>query len=168
HERPLDGESNAWEAAQGTPVELTWDRPHHLGSLRLVLDSDLNHHKRLDYRHVEGATVCPMPRALLRAFRVEARRESGAWETVYRTTDNHERLVRLPLALEATALRLVPELSWGDKPARIFSLDVAPDERFRSHLVPAGRSWSECIAAVPEEDLRPAESENKDHAYVGA
>jgi hypothetical protein len=168
HERPLDGESNAWEAAQGTPVELTWDRPHHLGSLRLVLDSDLNHHKRLDYRHVEGATVCPMPRALLRAFRVEARRESGAWETVYRTTDNHERLVRLPLALEATALRLVPESSWGDKPARIFSLDVAPDERFRSHLVPAGRSWSECIAAVPEEDLRPAESENKDHAYVGA
>jgi hypothetical protein len=168
HERPIDGESNAWDAAHGTPLELTWARPQHLGSLRMVLDSDLNHHKRLEYRQVEGETVCPMPRALLRAFRIEAQREGGSWETVFRTEDNHERLVRLPLELKAKALRLVPESSWGDAPARIFSLDVAPDARFRSHLDPEGRVWSECIAAVPEQDLRPADSETKDHAYVGA
>jgi hypothetical protein len=62
----------------------------------------------------------------------------------------------------------VPESIWGRNNSCIVSLDVAPDGRFRSHLVPVGRSWSECIAAVPEEHLRPAESENKDHAYVGA
>jgi hypothetical protein len=97
---------NARKAANGTPVELTWDRPQDLGSLRL------------DYQHVEGETVCPMPRALLSAFRFEVRPESVAWEKVFRPDDNHKRL-----ALES---------SRGDKPARIFSLDVAPDGHFAS------------------------------------
>ena len=66
-----------------------------------------------------------MPDTLVRDFRVETRDASGAWTPLARVTDNHRRLVRLPVGRAVTAVRLIPERLWGGGGAcRLFAFDV--------------------------------------------
>ena len=41
-----------------------------------------------------------------------------------RVAQNHQRLVRVPLAGRARAVRLVPEATWGAPEAHVFAFDV--------------------------------------------
>ena len=53
--------------------------------------------------------------SLVKAFRLEASGADGNWTTVYRETNNFQRLVQVPLGgVKAAALRLVPEETWGN------------------------------------------------------
>lgn len=152
-----DGENpHAWEQALGKPILLEWPAKRTIGSLRIVLDSNLNRGKQMTYRYEPGKVVCPMPSQLLRRFTIERRLSDGKWETVWSTGENRKRLVNAAVNCETDALRLVPDASWGEKVARVFSLDVAPDDRFRDFSAPAGRAWSEVVASVPPEDLADA------------
>lgn len=168
HERMIDGTDHAWEGGFGTAVELAWECPRFLENLRLVLDSNLSDPKRMTFRYQDGEEVCPMPGQLLRSLRVECRRPGGAWETVWRTQENHERLLRIPMYVEATALRVVPESSWGMENARIYSLDICKGRHFGVDPIPEGRKWSEVVSSQTKEDLRPPSIENRKAAYVGA
>ena len=49
---------------------------------------------------------------------------SGAWSVLAHVTDNHRRLVRVPVGSQVSAVRLVPERLWGDgSVCRIFAFD---------------------------------------------
>ena len=56
--------------------------------------------------------------------RIEAQQGDGAWQTVAAESNNYLRLVRVPLNVEATAVRLVPEATWGAETCRVFAFDV--------------------------------------------
>ena len=65
-----------------------------------------------------------VPDLMLKAFRLEAKQPDGTWVTVARETNNRRRLVRVPLDVETTAIRFVPEATWGSPAAHVFSWDV--------------------------------------------
>ena len=65
-----------------------------------------------------------MPTTMIKAFRIEACDMAGKWQVVYKKDNNYKRLVKVSLNIEATAIRLVPEATWGSDKIHIFAFDV--------------------------------------------
>ncbi len=132
-DRPIGTDDNGWSAPTGTPVEYEFAAATQLKSARLVFDSDLDridpmtgrHAQNMRHFHPLNAPAWSVPATLVRAFRLEARRDDGTWETVARVDDNHQRLVRVPLAVTTRAVRLVTESTWGAPAAHLFAFEVA-------------------------------------------
>jgi hypothetical protein len=125
-DRPVGKALNAWRTELGGHVEMSFPSPRKLAGLRLVFDSDLSGGPRnmpamrpLDFR-APGP-----PPTLVREFRIEAAGADGIWQTVAHVTDNHQRLVHVDLAgIEAMAIRLTLDASWGNKEVNVFAMDV--------------------------------------------
>ncbi len=64
-----------------------------------------------------------MPPMLARAFALEAQSAEGRWQRIHLIENNCQRLVRLPLDLEANALRLVLLEAWGGEQAHILAFE---------------------------------------------
>jgi len=159
HDRAKGKDSHAWEGPVGEGVTFSWKQPEQIGGLRLVFDSDLGRVKRMPCSYPRRANLVAPPPQLIRQYRVEAQDGDGRWQVVARETDNHQRLVRLPLGLTARALRVIPEATWGAEAARIFSIDVLREQPARLGAVPEGEPWPAIVALTPAEDLRKPESE---------
>ncbi len=130
-DRPADGQDNAWVAAPGAAVTYELAAAGELREARLVFDSDLNRSKGHGCGSAGMRCRYPLefeenqpPQTLVRAFRVEVRDAAGKWSVVHREDENHQRLVRVPLNRSATAVRLVPETTWGAAQVRVFAFDV--------------------------------------------
>ncbi len=130
HDRRIGDSENAWIAPIGASAEYDFGGLRALREARLVFDSCLD---RTDggriarnMRHFYALDAVPWapPPTLVRAFRLEARTASGAWTIVHRATQSYQRLVRVPLALEARGLRLAPESTWGEECARVFAFEA--------------------------------------------
>ncbi|MBR0057556.1 MAG: hypothetical protein IJP66_09530, partial [Kiritimatiellae bacterium] len=109
----------------GSSATYAWPAPQRLSGARIVFDSLLSFTgKRM--RKLE-ATVerAEMPAPLARAFRIEVRTPGGEWRTVFADPENFLRLRRVAFApVEADALRLIVESTWGGGPAHVFALDA--------------------------------------------
>ncbi|MGH7143333.1 MAG: FAD-dependent oxidoreductase [Planctomycetota bacterium] len=116
------GQKSAIGAASG--VEYRFPAAREITQARLVFDSHLN---RKPKNAVAVYPIEPphqaMPAALVRTFRLEAE-QAGAWRTVARVEENHQRVVRVPLGVSARAVRLVPEQTWGADEARVYGFDL--------------------------------------------
>ena len=108
-DRAVAGVDHAWTGPAGASVTLAWDSAVMLGGLRIVFDSDLNQHKRMPCSVPLKGNRCAVPASLVRHYRVEVRNADGSWRTVCREHDNHQRLVRLPIAAHTTGVRITPE-----------------------------------------------------------
>jgi hypothetical protein len=64
------------------------------------------------------------PATLVRAFRVLALDATGVWREISRVEGNHQRLVRLPVDVTTSAIRCVPDATWGAGEAHVFAWDV--------------------------------------------
>ena len=131
-DRPIGDLDNGWFGSLGASVTYTFESAVPVHEIRLVFDSDL---ERIDaargYRAKNMRDVFPrsappwtVPGTLVKAFRIEALDAAGNWRTVFEEANNYERLVRVPLALAARALRLVPLATWGADQAHLFAFDV--------------------------------------------
>ncbi len=158
HDRPIGSQSHAANITTGTPVELTFDQPSRVGGLRLVFDSNLNSDKRMPCSYPLRGDRSLVPKSLVKAFRVEAKQADGAWRTVHRQTNNYQRLVQVPVGVEATALRFVAEETWGADEARLFALEPTATFAEKLPTPPSGPGWSQVVARVHAEDLTPPES----------
>jgi len=156
HERDRKGERHAWEGPLGGSIGYHWDKPVQIAGSRIIFDSNLQLHKRMPctYPHRE-AGKCAVPRSLVKAFRIEARGTDGAWRTVFRETNNYQRLVEVPHSVEARALRLVTEETWGDETARVFAFE--PLEKFEDKIpvLPERPTFSDIRVQIPPGDLLP-------------
>jgi hypothetical protein len=159
HDRAQGEVAHAWEGALGEALTFAWTQPEAIGGLRLVFDSDLSKVKRMPCSYPRRADLATLPPQLIRRFRVEAQDSNGTWQVVAHETDNHQRLVRLPLGVTAQALRIVPEATWGADAARIFSVDILRDKPARLGAVPEGEPWPAVVARTSTEDLRKPEGE---------
>ena len=76
-------------------------------------------------RKLEATTErVQMPAMLAKAFRIEAR-VGGEWRKVYEDRLNILRLRKVSFApLEAEALRLVVDETWGGEKAHVFAFDA--------------------------------------------
>jgi hypothetical protein len=133
HDRPIGDADNGWMGPLGSWVEYRWPAARRLTEARFAFDSDLDRVFRTGERnraqnmhccHRPGDPHYRLPDALLRAFRLEAMTPDGAWETVARVDGNRRRLVRVPLAVEARAIRFVPEATWGAAQAHLLAWEV--------------------------------------------
>jgi hypothetical protein len=125
-ERPIDGADNGWIAPPGAHVTYAFDCVEHVRALRIVLDSDLNRPEKNEHanRPLDWEPV-GVPKTLVRAFRIEVLDADGTWRVIYREENNYQRLVRVGLDLQARAVRLVPEATWGAQEAHLFAWDVS-------------------------------------------
>ena len=125
-DRPIDGADNGWTAPLGEHVTYTFDQVQRVRALRLVFDSDLNRPEKNEHANRPLAwEPVGVPQTLVRAFRVEALGPDGTWRVAFREHNNYQRLVRVDLDLQARALRLVPEATWGANEVHLFAWDVA-------------------------------------------
>ena len=86
--------------------------------------------RRLDYRY----TTFGFPKCMLKSFRIEVLDDTGEWRTVYETQSNHQRMIRMPLDVDTTAVRLIPlntyfsealgKAAYGSAQAHIFAFEV--------------------------------------------
>jgi hypothetical protein len=65
-----------------------------------------------------------VPECMTRAFRIEAEERQGKWTEIFRQDNNYQRLVRVPLNVKTSAVRLVCEKTWGAEKAHVFAWDV--------------------------------------------
>ena len=142
HDRPSPAGDNAWNdnSWSGTPgqswVEYAFAKPSRVTMARIIFDSDLNRTGKgvgSIANHTEKNILSNFPLdqpprvsppTLVQAFRLEARNQDGTWSCVHHQDDNHQRLVKIPLEVTTTAIRLVPEKTWGCDAAKLFSFDL--------------------------------------------
>ena len=156
-ERDREEEDHAWSCEPGGIAEYSWPHPVQINGARLVFDSNLNHTKRMPCSYPQGDT-CRVPSSLVKKFRIEARDDAGDWQVVFQEETNFQRLVQVPLNIKTSALRLIPESTWGDKTIRVFSFE--PREQFASKIPTLFDSpnFSDVRAQIAPEDLAPPES----------
>ncbi len=124
-DRNYDKKDNGvWVAPGEVRICYSWTSPRRISGVRLVFDSDMRHRsKRM--RKLEATTErVQMPAMLAKAFRIEAR-VGGEWCKVYEDRLNILRLRKVSFAsLEAEALRLVVDETWGGEKAHVFAFDA--------------------------------------------
>lgn len=145
-DRSLGGQDNGWYGATGSWVEYRFDQPTLIRGMRIIFDSNLNRlfrKKILEANEVNGkndpAAVTTremrccyplsyepktVPACMTRRFRIEAEEVAGKWKVVFRESNNYQRLVKINISLETTAVRLIPEETWGEKLSHIFAWDL--------------------------------------------
>ena len=157
-DRDRENESHAWAGAVGSAVEYRWDHAVRVAGARFTFDSNLAHLKRMPCTYPQKGGRNAVPGSLVRRFRIEAMDGARRWNTVYREENNYQRLVRVPLDTETTALRFVPEQTWGDETVRVFAFE--PLETYEPKIPQAaeGPHIREVRARADAADLAPPES----------
>jgi len=134
-DRPVGKADNSWVGNPGDTVEYHFAGEIALSRVRMIFDSDLNrtdpsrgggHGRMQNMRCYTGRQDAPFtpPATLVRDFHIDIRDERGAWITVAKGRDNTQRLVRMPLAVRTTGIRIVPESTWGADRVRLFAFDA--------------------------------------------
>ncbi len=125
-DRRIWGSDNGYFGRLYRPITISFDAPERIRGLRLVLDSDLDRENcegNPDLQRIPmplfkarsyNNTAFGFPRTMLRAFRAEVREADGSWRTAFETEDNYQRLVRIPLDVTASAVRLIPLSTYGN------------------------------------------------------
>ncbi|MDQ3813828.1 MAG: FAD-dependent oxidoreductase [Armatimonadota bacterium] len=157
-ERDRENESHAWTGRVGSALKYSWNQPVQIAGVRCVFDSNLSNEKRMPCSYPQKGDRNIVPSSLVKQFRVEAMDDSGHWRIVHRESDNYQRLVVVPLQVQTKALRLVPEETWGDEAARIFTFEPLETCDAKIPAVPDGPPFSEVRAKLNSQDLAPPDS----------
>ena len=135
-DRDWDDGEHGWRAPLGSAAEYRFAEEIELHEARIVFDSHLD--RREKGRPPGCGDLCSqgrfhraladrpraVPATLVRAFRIDRLDADGAWKPEAEVTDNHQRLVRVPLNGRARCLRLVPLATWGAPDAHVFAFDA--------------------------------------------
>ena len=120
-DRPEGETENAWHVRSGDWAEYDLGADARPAEVRLIFDSDLkrDHLNMVSNYSLKGEVYTP-PASLVRGFHLEA---DG--KEVFRTDNNYQRLVKIPLPTSVRRLKLtVDALRDGREDARIFSFEV--------------------------------------------
>ena len=123
-DRVYDHFDNGWWGLPGEAITYKFKSPLHLKRARLVFDSDQTDNKRMPCWYPEKGTNVKMPAMLAREFALEIQISNGDWQRIHLATDNYERLVKIPLDLEAQSIRFVPITTWGADRTHLMAFDV--------------------------------------------
>ena len=128
-DRPIGDDENMVKVPLGSEITYTLSEKSFVKTARIVFDSDLNRDTVKD--GIQEVRDCPtlcnrplnmkpytFPATMVRSFQLLA---DG--EVIFRGDDNHQRLVKIPVARKIRALTLRPLSTYGEEKARIFSFD---------------------------------------------
>ncbi|MBQ3762821.1 MAG: FAD-dependent oxidoreductase [Clostridia bacterium] len=134
-DRPVGEDDNGYRCKPGEIIEYRFSEPKEVRFARVVWDSEFNRESmpRIGSRPFTHNMMCnkPLhfdafhtPDALVRAYRIEGVRSDGTAQTLYQTTANHQRLNRVPLTGTWSAVRLIPQETWGNGDVHLFAFEV--------------------------------------------
>jgi hypothetical protein len=124
-DRVISTADNGWWAQPSDCATYTFESPRHISRVRLVFDSNQADTKRMPCWYPKEGTDVEMPAILPRAFAVDILDSTGSWQRLHLVEDNALRLVRLPVEVEAGAIRFVPLRAWGEGQAHIMAFEVS-------------------------------------------
>jgi hypothetical protein len=157
-DRNRPGQKNVWEGPLGKPIEYSFGKPTRVGGVRIVFDSNLALPKMMPCTYPHREKGAAIPASLVKNFRLEVQTPNGEWKTLHHKKENHRRLVTLTVNLEISALRLVPEETWGTEKARIFSFEPLENMTDKIPNYPQGPTFEEVRATISKKDLAVPES----------
>jgi len=158
-ERDREDATHGWTCEPGGAVTFRWRDEQNMPGLRLVLDSDLSHGKKMEFNYPVTPRPHAMPSALARDVTVEVDRGDGNWETLIQIENNRKRLLELPTEVNGKAVRVQLGRSWGEGDPRLFSIDVLQKGRDDTVSFPRGKTWKEVVAAVDPQELKPPDTQ---------
>ena len=119
-DREYDGMTNIWRSGAGDFVEYDFGKEVELHEIRLVFDSDLHRDERITLaNYPQNAPEFTMPGTLMKSFELFADGES-----FLKVTDNHQRLVTIPVDLKVRKLMLMLHSSWEHRTSGVFAFDA--------------------------------------------
>jgi hypothetical protein len=157
-DRDRENEEHAWSGELNNAIEYRWNEVVNLSGARLVFDSNLASLKRMPCTYPQKGGRDAVPNSLVKAFRLETLDANNQWQLAYRTANNYQRLVEVPLPISTRALRLVPEATWGTKETRILAFEPLASVQSKIPVVPSGAHFSQVIARLNPQDLAPPEN----------
>lgn len=122
-DRRLGDQDHWWRAAPGDWAEYRFQVPSAPTRVRIVCDTDLHQHRRIPCHAPLQRRPAGMPSGSPREFHLDVQGADGVWRTIATVTDNHRRLVVLPIEGMWIALRLVLDRTWGDHDTAFFAFD---------------------------------------------
>ena len=133
-ERPIGENDNGWYGKINSWVQYTFKSEEKISKIRFVFDSDLD---RKTCSGDERLRTLPMlcnkfynmepfgyPETMVKDFRVEYLDDNGNWKLLKRVEGNYQRLVRLDVDIITTAIRFIPEKTWGSEKVHVFTFDA--------------------------------------------
>lgn len=124
-DRPTGGNLNAWECRINDYAEYRFAAVTSINGTRIVFDSNL---KNLLLNSVSFYKLVPQQfkvmETLVKSFRIDYLDDAGNWKTACECGKNHQRLVRIPLNITTTAVRLIPLSTWGNDNINIFAWEL--------------------------------------------
>lgn len=125
---------NAAMVKKGGFVGFAFEKPVQLSEARIVFNSDLSRSScSNDFTAKKFAMGCNiplnkpavgLPPTLVKDFSIEVKDENGNWRTTVVVSDNHQRLVKVPLQGMASAVRLVINGTYGDEQVLVYAFEV--------------------------------------------
>ncbi len=161
-DRNIGQQTHCWTGEHGIALEYHWKERVNIQGMRLMLDSNLNHDKRMPCSYPQKGDRCLMPSTLLRRFRVETRAKDGSWQIAHREANNTKRLVEIELSAQTDALRLIPEQSWGEGAAHIFSFEPLSCWKGKLPRPSPITFWSDVVSQIAHEELAPPANTNSE------
>ncbi|NOZ22354.1 MAG: hypothetical protein GXP25_14840, partial [Planctomycetes bacterium] len=124
-DRPVGDEDNGWTGSIDSWVEYTFDEPQELSQARFIFETNLDHRWRsMRCAYPLDAKPIRVHPGMVKAFRIETMGGDGQWQVAAKVENNYQRLARVPLDVETTAIRFVPEATWGAEQVHVFAWDV--------------------------------------------
>ncbi|MCQ2414329.1 MAG: FAD-dependent oxidoreductase [Clostridia bacterium] len=118
------GESHVYTGKAGDAITLDFGKPTEVSSLRIVFDSDLNR----GYWNMPSGYPIEQPKykispKMVKDFNIVLTAPDGT-ENVLSFTDNHQRLVRIPVGQTVSSVALVPLSDYGAGEMRVFAFEA--------------------------------------------
>ena len=127
NDRGIGDDLNYFATEFGSGIEYQFDEPTYVEEARFVFDSnvrDMSIKRMRCWYPKEGVNV-EIPEELIKEFSLQVKvAGSDTWEEISYCEDNFQRLVKIPVQRKVSAVRFVPEASWGCQEARIFAFDL--------------------------------------------
>ena len=123
--RAIDGQTNAWHAAEGAQLCMKWETAAAVRTVQLVFDSNFNFEKKITLSSTrQNQQKVGVPTELVRDFRIELIKD-GITVAQKEITDNVQRLVKVPFdPTECDQIKLTFLRTWGDPDVKVFEVRV--------------------------------------------
>lgn len=127
NDRIIGTDINAWEAKVGDFAEYNFAKTEKITKIRLVLDSDLSRpEKNIVALRTLTQPELRLPATLAKDFEISYQTADGTWHLLEKVENNFRRLlVWDDLNIEAKAVRLTLDGTYGNEIIKIFSWDIA-------------------------------------------
>ena len=120
--RQVGDNPHCWTASPGDHAAYRFDGKRDARQVTLILDSAMERNIQMSCHGSYGQLTSP-PDVTPRVVRIQ-RLAGGKWEDAARITDNHQRLVRVPLELRTEGIRFILDETWGASESRVYGFYV--------------------------------------------